>query len=348
MVTVRPVAIADRAVNAERTRYGSERAGLLCGYAFAPGRAGRAIDADEADALVRGAPEGTREFLWLHFNLSNQASRRWLSHHLDAPEGFVASLEEAASTRVDVGRDAIIAAISDLTVFGPDASEASAMLLFVNDRMLVSARRTPLRSFDRLRESIRSGERFRSPIELFAHLLRDQAATFVQIVNDATDKVDDVEDRLILNQVGSSRATLGSLRRTLVKVQRLLSLVRGALSRLLARPPAWIAEPDLVELRQAADDISVAATDCSALIDRVKLLQDEVFALVSEQTNRTLFTLTIVTVLALPMTIVSSFFGMNVEGIPFQHSDGFLIVVTLTVAASAAGAVLMFRRRGRY
>ena len=196
-------------MDTERTRYGSERAGLLCGYVFAPSHPGRAIDADEAAALVRDAAADTREFLWLHFNLSNQASRRWLSQHLDAPESFVSALDQAPSTRVDVAPGSIVAAISDLTVFAPDASEASAMLLFVNDRVLVSARRTPLRSFDRLRDSIRAGERFRSPVELFAHLLRDQAATFVQIVRDAADKVDDVEDRLIPNQVGSSRSTLG-------------------------------------------------------------------------------------------------------------------------------------------
>ena len=99
----------------------------------------------------------------------------------------------------------------------------------------------------------------------------------------------------ILNQVGSSRATLGALRRTLVKVQR---------------------------LRESADEIAVAATDCSTLIDRIKLLQDEVFALVGEQTNRTLFTPTIVTVLALPMTIVSSFFGMNVPAYRFNTVAG--------------------------
>ena len=85
-------------------------------------------DVDEAAALVRDAAAGTREFLWLHFNLSNQASRRWLSQHLDAPESFVSALDQAPSTRVDVAPGSSVAAISDLTVFAPDASEASAML----------------------------------------------------------------------------------------------------------------------------------------------------------------------------------------------------------------------------
>ncbi|PYJ50209.1 MAG: hypothetical protein DME83_10125, partial [Verrucomicrobia bacterium] len=66
----------------------------------------------------------------------------------------------------------------------------------------------------------------------------------------------------------------------------------------------------------------------SALVERVKQLQEELAALVNEQTNRTLFVLTVVTVLALPINLVAGLFGMNVGGIPLaQHPYGFLLVV---------------------
>ena len=65
-----------------------------------------------------------------------------------------------------------------------------------------------------------------------------------------------------------------------------------------------------------------------ALVERVRLLQEELVALVNEQTGRTLFVLTVVTVLALPLTIVPGFFGMNVGGLPFRdHPHGFWMVV---------------------
>ncbi len=54
--------------------------------------------------------------------------------------------------------------------------------------------------------------------------------------------------------------------------------------------------------------------------ERIKLLQEETSAQVSEQTNRSLFTLTMVTVLALPINITTGLFGMNVGGIPFAES----------------------------
>ena len=68
----------------------------------------------------------------------------------------------------------------------------------------------------------------------------------------------------------------------------------------------------------------MALNDLGALTERLKLLQEELAAQLNEQSNRTLFTLTLVTVLALPINIVAGLFGMNVGGIPLaEHPHGF-------------------------
>ena len=60
----------------------------------------------------------------------------------------------------------------------------------------------------------------------------------------------------------------------------------------------------------------------SALLERIKLLQEEIAAQVNEQNNRSLFLLTVFTVLALPINIIAGLFGMNVGGIPLAEHDG--------------------------
>ena len=76
--------------------------------------------------------------------------------------------------------------------------------------------------------------------------------------------------------------------------------------------------------------------DSAALGERVKILQEELTALVGERSNRTLFVLTVVTVLALPFNVIGGLFGMNVGGIPFAHHDlGFWIVVFLVTIFTA-------------
>ena len=327
------------------TRHGSDKAGLLCGYLFAPGHAGREVDADAATtALDARRTDGGDAFLWLHFNLANQASRRWLDQSLSLPEAFYSSIDHTASTRVEIADQWLIAVINDVTVFGLDASTVSTMALCVGDGLLISARHTPLRSVDRLRASVKRGERFRSAVELLAHLLRDQAEVLVQIVREATRQVDHIEDAMMAGRITSSRAELGALRRTLVRLQRLLAPEPAALFRLLNKPPAWIAADDMQDLRESAEELAAALTDSIALVERARLLQEELVAIVNERTSKTLFILTIVTVVTLPMTIVSSLFGMNVGGIPFQaHSAGFWIVLAIVAALAGLGATVAIR-----
>jgi zinc transporter len=326
--------------------YGSDKAGMVCGYAFRPGEAGREIDSD-AVAEWLAAP-GNDEFLWLHFNLANSAASRWIEQHLVVPEAFREAVGANPSTRVEIADDFLVAVVNDVLFYAFDASSASTMTLCVQQRVLVSARITPLRSVDRLRAAVKRGEAFRSTVGLVAHLLRDQADVLVQIVRDATSEVDTIEDRLMGQRVLASRAKLGSLRRTLVRLQRLLAPEPAALFRLLNRPPAWTSMDDVRDLRQAAEELAAAVADSVALVERVRLLQEELVALVNEQTSRTLFVLTIVTVVALPMTIIPGFFGMNVGGVPLAHSVyGFWAVVVLVASVVLAGALLAFSRRDR-
>ncbi len=142
----------------------------------------------------------------------------------------------------------------------------------------------------------------------------------VHIVRDATAQVDIIEDRMIGHTVMSGRSKLGSLRRTLVRLQRLLAPEPAALFRLLNRPPTWMGADDVTDLRQSAEELAAAVADSAALGERVRLLQEELVALVNEQTSRTLFVLTIVTVVALPLTIIPGFFGMNVGGVPLAQT----------------------------
>jgi zinc transporter len=228
-----------------------------------------------------------------------------------------------------------------------DSANISTVTVCMEPRLVISARLRPLRSVDRLRAAVKAGHVLRSSAELVAHLLREQAAVLVEIVRESTARVDMAEDNLLANRVSVSRVELSRLRRALVRLQRLLAPEPAALFRLLSRPPEWLNEEDAQDLRQAAEELSAATADSGALAERLRLLQEELVASVSEHTNRTLFILTLVTVLALPINLVAGLLGMNVGGIPLaQHRQGFLLVVTtLTIVTGILAYFFIVRRR---
>jgi zinc transporter len=317
---------------------GSQQDGPIWGYHFVPNQPARSITSEEAvQFLTAPGPCPPNEFLWLHFSLSNVATEPWLRRYLTLPDTFYESLHsDIDATHLEQDADSLVARIHDVLFdFTFDAPVATTTLC-VKPRVLVSAHARPWRSIDQLRAAVQAGQVFRSPIEILARLLRDQANVLVDIVRKSKKRVAPMEGQLLAKRVSVSRSELGSLRRMLVRLQRLLAPEPAAFFRLLSRPPDWIAEEQLQNLQQAAEKFSGAINETTALVERVKQLQEELAALVSEQTNRTLFLLTMVTVLALPINLVAGLFGMNVGGIPLnQHPYGFFLVLSPLLVLTA-------------
>src|SRR5215510_7681802 len=326
----------------------SEQDGPIWGYHFVPNQPARSITSEEAVTfLTAPGPGQPNEFLWLHFSLSNAASEPWLHRYLTLPDTFYESLKsDVDATHLEQDADALVARIHDVLFdFTFDAPVATTTLC-VKPRVLVSAHARPWRSIDQLRAAVQAGQVVRSPIEILARLLRDQASVLVDIVRKSKRRLAPMEEQLLAKRISVSRSELGSLRRMLVRLQRLLAPEPAAFFRLLSRPPDWIAEEQLQNLQQAAEKFSGAIYETTALVERVKQLQEELAALVSEQTNRTLFLLTMVTVLALPINLVAGLFGMNVGGIPLnQHPYGFFLVLSPLLILTAILAYWAFVRR---
>lgn len=327
---------------------GSDQGGPVWGYHFLPNQPARSITSEEAvEFLTAPGPGAPNEFLWLHFSLSNAGSEPWLKKYLTLPDTFYESLQsDVDATHLEQEGDSLVARIHDVLFdFTFDAPVATTTLC-VKPRVLVSAHARPWRSIDQLRAAVQAGQIFRSPIEILARLLRDQANVLVDIVRKAKKRIGPLEEQLLAKRVFVSRSELGSLRRMLVRLQRLLAPEPAAFFRLLNRPPDWISQDELQNLQQAAEKFSSAVGDTASLVERVKQLQEELAALVSEQTNRTLFVLTMVTVLALPINLVAGLFGMNVGGIPLnQHPYGFFLVLSPLLLLTALLAYWAFVRR---
>ncbi len=335
-------------MNTTAKLYGSDQFGLICGYLFNPVLGSRVLSSEEATAwLNQPTASNQNEFIWLHFNLANTSSEKWLRRHLTLSDVFYEALHEGVrSTRIEYVDDTLVAIINDVLFdFSFEASDVSTLWLSVNERVVISARVKPLLSIDRLRATVKNGENFTSPVDLLVHFLRDQADVLTQIVRDIATKVDTVEDKLLANRLERNRANLGNARRLLIRLQRLLAPEPSALFRLLSRPPSWVIEDDLQNFRQSTEEFSTVLRDMTSLQERIKLLQEEIAAYINEQNNRSLFVLTTVTVLALPINIIAGLLGMNVGGIPLaQTSDGFWVVVCIVATFTIIAGWLAFGR----
>ena len=121
--------------------------------------------------------------------------------HAALSDEFFAVVDDGLhSTRIERTEQSLIAVINDVHFdFSFEPSDISTLWINVTQPLVVTARRQPLRSVDRLRAAVKDGAPLRSAAELFEHLLRAQADVLVDIVRDATARIDEIEDRLLSN-----------------------------------------------------------------------------------------------------------------------------------------------------
>ncbi len=69
------------------------------------------------------------------------------------------------------------------------------------------------------------------------------------------------------------------------------------------------------------------------------------FSALGHRTNAIMRTLTVLTAIFLPLNLITGFFGMNFDALPFIHQSTGVWVAVGLMAAVAVGLGVLFRRK---
>ena len=307
--------------------------GLICAFGLAP------LLRLERDALDDVDPERP---LWLHFNLADGRARDWLREDAQLPPAArEALLEDDAHVHVQMLEQGFVAVLRDLVreVQGGEARYAS-FGVYVDARRLISVRRHPLETFDRLRHELGKGLDLPSTMALFEHLVECLADTFEGVVERLAGVVEEAEDSILAGHSEDRGTELRRVRWLLARLRREARANRSALSRLPSRLPGGDGPERQQSLGAAIDRFAGVTRDLELVEDRARLMQEEIAGRLGESTNRNLYLLSIVTTAMLPVTLVTGVFGMNVGGMPWAADPhGFshlMFIMALTLAITLA------------
>jgi len=157
--------------------------------------------------------------------------------------------------------------------------------------------------------------------------------------------LDQLEEEIVERPSGEGISRLHSLRTDIVRLRNALRPQRdifGVLSRL--EVPLFRKEMRNY-LRDVQDHMISALDTLDAYREIVASLMEVQATLVSNQVNEVIKVLTVIFTVTLPIAIVSSAFGMNVEFFGFNRPEGLYIALILMTAPTLALALWM-RRKG--
>jgi zinc transporter len=310
--------------------------GLLFAMRFDAHGVGHLLDPHEAGLRTDAFGQG---FLWLHFDLGRAELGGLIGEGAFGPQRLAATVfGDDHHQRVTVEGNHVGGVVADLARAPSDPDDdATARLHFImGPRSLVSGRRRPVESPEAAREAAREGTRIPSPFLLLESLIGYVIASITERGERLTDELDAIEDHILEARVRGDRRRLGPIRRDAVRLHRQLLGLRAVFHRLEEDGERLgLESPIVTTAARLAQRLDALDRDMTLAAERARLMQEELSARLAEQSNRQLYTLSILTALFLPPTLITGIFGINTKGLPLaDHEYGSWIVIAMAVASA--------------
>lgn len=317
------------------------QSGLVWGYRF---HEDGSADALSPEAAMQ-ALERQESWIWLHFDLIDNRVRTALSGcRVLPPEALELLLGAEERQQLHAFGDTIAGVIADFECTDElDPRRMTAWRFCMAPHAFVSARRRPMETMARVHEAVRAGRRFADVMRLFDAIVHAFVAAMAEVSQNLATRLDGVEDALLDERESGDFEELGSVRRAAVRLHRQAMPLRAMLHHLIEERPAWFNDDAAEDCATVARRMDALTADLVALQERARALQDEMGSRQTEETNRRLMLLSVISAVLLPPTLITGLFGMNVEGLPFKDNPLAFLYTVAVMAASVIGLLVVLR-----
>jgi zinc transporter len=118
------------------------------------------------------------------------------------------------------------------------------------------------------------------------------------------------------------------------------------MSRLLTEEVSWIGPRDRVRLREVTDRVTRHVEDLDSIRNRAAVTHEELASRLAQQTNRTMYMLSIVAAIFLPLGLLTGLLGINVGGMPGTDTPwAFWIVCAFLGVITVVEVIILSRTK---
>jgi magnesium transporter len=240
-----------------------------------------------------------------------------------------------------------------MVIHGPDLDTFREHLttreldMFVSERYLVTIHDDQFKSIQEplAKAAVDPGLVLDPGIDLLLHQILDKIVDgYLPILDYLQEAIDLLEEEAVEDPKPSLLGRISARKRELLDLRRIISPQREVLAQLTRGDVPFIREGTRIYLRDVLDHL-VRATEMIELYrDLVVGTRDIYMSSISNHLNQIMKTLTVITVIAVPLNVLTGFFGMNFDHIPGLHSAGAFWAAVVLMAVAVGFAVLIFRK----
>ncbi len=256
-----------------------------------------------------------------------------------------AQAEEIESSSRFSESDSAIFANTNFLIPGPEEYSMETVSFMLTKNMLVTLRECPLRSFTDLQRRLVAFPRlYQNGFVVFGSILEqriDLDADMIELMSKEIEQYnrkvslgEDINEEFLLD-INQLQENTMLVRENIVDKQRIISSLLKS-----NKYPKSL----LPKLNVMLKDISSLINHTNFGFERLEYLQNTVVGLINLEQNKIMKVFTLVSLLFMPPTLITGFYGMNVV-LPLTDTGWDAVIVLLLMIISFSVILLIFRKR---
>lgn len=314
--------------------------GLISAWAFDGNGSGYSLEDQPPESWF-----DRQDVVWLHFDYEDTVAREWLANQqLLDPIAYQALVSEETRPRVLIHQDFLLLTLRGVNL-NPDSEpdDMVSIRMWVTPRFIISTRRRRLLSEQDIVEALKVGRGPSNSADFIIMLAQRLAWRMDDIVDRLDEQVTDIEADLVERIKTERTLDLRQLRRQGIVLRRFFSPQREALSRLSNEVVNWITEAQRLALRETTDQMIRLVENIDMIRERTTVIQEEIIARQSDQLNKKMYVLSIVTTVFLPLGFFTGLFGANLAGMPGTEWQGGFWALVVALGLVTVVELYLFR-----
>ena len=167
-----------------------------------------------------------------------------------------------------------------------------------------------------------------------------------EIIAQIEDRADFLEENIIDSSDIKFRNEILAIRREAIILRRYLFPQKEAMNKLYHDKITWINEYERIELREINDQLIRHIEELDTIKDKVTLIQEELSNMLSDQMNKKMYMLSIISAIFLPLTFLTGLLGINIDGIPgAKNENAFLIFCVMLIVVVSIQYVIFKKKK---
>lgn len=186
----------------------------------------------------------------------------------------------------------------------------------------------------------------RGPDYLLHLLLDDLVDAYIPVVELFEDRVDELEHAIFRRPNNITLIRILELKRLLQRIRKDVVYQREIVNRLARGEFALISQHESMYYRNVYDHLVRIADQIESSRELALSIMEAYFSVSSARLNEVMKVLTVISTIFLPITFLTSLYGMNFHNMPELEWAWSYPILLVLIASIALTMYIMFRRRG--